>query len=122
MLAFIFCIFALIFLQGLTDHILLYTGDNRERFKQDVMEHFGSLGASMKSLYMSVTGGQDWVVYVKIAAQAGWVYELSFIFFTFFFSFAVFNIITGMLVEKSVAAAQPDREDRVLLQRHKAAQ
>jgi len=37
--------------------------------------------------------------------------------FTFFFFFAVFNILTGTFVEKAVASAVPNREEVLLAQR-----
>jgi hypothetical protein len=43
-----------------------------------------------------------------------------FVFFTFFFVFALFNILTGIFVEKSVVAAVPDRDELILEQSKKA--
>merc|ERR1719453_2409357 len=120
MLTFMFYIYALLFMHGLLD-VLTNFDEVSDDFKSDVAEYFGSLGQSMASLYMAVTGGNDWIVYYSVMQQAGVVFELLFIFFVFFFSFAVLSILTGTFVEKSVSAAQPDRDDQVLAARAKAA-
>merc|ERR1719162_1571493 len=87
-----------------------------------VEEHFGSMMKSMQSLYMAVTGGNDWSLYLGITQEAGTAYEVLFMFFTFFFTFALFNILTGIFVEKAVSCSQPDRDDMVLEQRQKTRQ
>ena len=37
--------------------------------------------------------------------------------YTFFSSFAIFNILTGIFVERAVAASMPDREQQILIER-----
>merc|ERR1719453_2455220 len=77
---------------------------------------------SMLSLYMAVTGGNDWGPYYSVVETASPIYAVIFIFFTFFFTFALFNILTGIFVEKAVCTSLPDRDDLVLQQRQKARQ
>lgn len=38
---------------------------------QAVRNHFGSVGRTMLSLYMSVTGGADWIIYYEILEYTG---------------------------------------------------
>jgi len=66
---------------------------------------------------MAVTGGDDWAVLYDILAPTGWAYSLLLVFFTFFFLFALFNILTGSLVEKAMATSKPDRTDLILRRR-----
>merc|ERR1719336_2919547 len=84
-----------------------------------IARHFGSVGTTMLTLYMAVTGGDDWGTAFDIVKFAGLLYECLFIGFTFFFVFAVFNILTGVFVEKAVAAAMPDRDEQILEERRK---
>jgi hypothetical protein len=122
MLLFMFYIFALLFLQGFADHIVL-EGDNVDpEFRRSCELHFGSMTKSMVSLYMAVTGGNDWALYYEVTEKAGPIYQTAFLFFSFFFTFALFNILTGIFVEKSVSASAPDRDDMVMQQRVKANQ
>jgi hypothetical protein len=90
--------------------------------REEIMDTFGGVWRTMLTLYMAMTGGQDWEVYYDVVEVLGTFYVLVFIFFTFFFSFALFNILTGVFVEKAVVAAQPDREELILQQRRKVLQ
>jgi hypothetical protein len=107
-------IFALIFMQALTS----YLQDAGITEDDDVTENFGGTFVSMVSLYMAVTGGNDWGVYYQVVAKAGVAYEILFLFFTFFLIFALFNILIGVFVEKAVVATQPDRQE-LIVQQHR---
>lgn len=119
MIVFVIYIFALIFLQGLTNYLKDNAGSVDEAAEADIRAAFGGMMDSMVSLYMAVTGGNDWGYYLDIVLLAGPFYYFLFILFTFFFVFALFNILTGVFVEKAVVAAQPDREEVILEQRRK---
>merc|ERR1719446_288096 len=71
----------------------------------------------MLSLYQSVTGGMDWSLLYDIITGAGDIYACAYLFFVFFFTFALFNTLTGVFVEKAVACSGPDREDMVIKRR-----
>lgn len=122
MLGFILYVFALIFLQGMIDY--LKSSGNKDDPTELELVHgqFGSMTTSMLSLYKAVTGGDDWGVYHEVIDKAGPLYSGFFIAFVFFFTFALFNILTGIFVEKAVVASAPDRDDLVLQQRRKARQ
>jgi hypothetical protein len=90
--------------------------------RKDVEDTFGTMGKAMLSLYMAVTGGNDWSLYYEVISNAGGLYTGLYLFFTFFFIFAIVNILTGIFVEKAVVAASPDRDDMIIQQRRKARQ
>merc|ERR1712232_172469 len=120
MLAFSLYIFALLFVQGVVGLFLLEGDSIDEELKDAALKHFGSVLRTIVSLYMAVTGGNDWAVYYVIIEQCGWLYCIAFLLFTFFFIFALFNILTGIFVEKAVLASQPDRDELILEQSRKA--
>jgi len=91
-----------------------------ETTKRDIRHWFGSMYVSTLSLYKAVTSGDDWGDIYDVAVKAGPFYGLVFLLFTFFFLFALFNILTGILVEKAVDAGAPDRKDLIIAQRKKA--
>jgi hypothetical protein len=122
MLLFVLYVSALVFLQAMTDTLSGTGVDSDHEWKFEVEEKFGTMLATMLSLYMSVTGGNDWSVYYQVIAKAGPFYAGLYVLYTFFFTFALFNILTGIFVEKAVCAATPDRDDLVLVQRRKARQ
>lgn len=112
MIAFVLYLFALIFMQGLLECVENDDLDPRDASK--IKEHFGSLGGTILTLYMSITGGNDWAMYYDTVTCAGSLYGLAFIMFTFVMYFALFNILTGSLVEKAMSSSKPDRADRIL--------
>jgi hypothetical protein len=120
MVCFSLYIFALIFVQGVVG-LLIYEGDTMDSgLKDDALEHFGSVQLSIISLYMAVTGGNDWAVYYNIIKHCGQFYMFTFLLFTFFFVFALATILQAVFVEKAVIAAQPDRDELIMEQCRKA--
>ena len=85
--------FALIFVQGFVG---LYTFEKDtidEDLSRDVVEYFGSVTVTSINLYMAVTGGTDWSIYYHIVKRCGAIYEIGYVFYIFFFSFALFNVL-----------------------------
>jgi len=120
LLMFLLYVFALIFAQGVAS--FLATKDSELLPPEDVaimMAEFGSVGNSMLSLYMAVTGGNDWNAYYFVMDLMGSFYPAVFLIYTFFFIFALFNILTGVFVERAVAASLPDREELISEERKK---
>jgi len=116
MLTFLLYVFGLIFIQGVS-RFLMDRPSISDADALQLRDLFSSVSRSMLTLYMAVTGGVDWVLYFDILSKVGGFYAAVFILFTVFFTFAVLNILTGVFVEKAVAAAIPDREELVLAQR-----
>jgi len=116
MLCFVLYLFGLLFMQALLD--CMAPERDLDPIKQtEILDNFGSLAKTIVSLYMAVTGGDDWSKYYRIVSCAGWMYGWMFIFYTFVLFFALFNIVTGSLVEKAMSSNKPDRADRILNQR-----
>jgi len=118
MIVFVIYMFSLIFLQGLNGY-LRENADVPEPQRAEIEAAFGTFFTAMVSLIKAGTGGNDWAVYLDLVVLAGPVYEVLFLVFIFFFVFALLSILSGVFVEKAVAAAQPDREAVILEQRRK---
>lgn len=117
MLVFLLFVFSLLFIQGLADHAT--SPGVKQSTLDGISLFFASLPDCMLSLYMSVTGGADWNQFYAVVSQAGDFYALAFLFFTLFFNFALFNILTGVFVEKAITAFMPDRADQLLEERRR---
>merc|ERR1712196_458454 len=76
-----------------------------------------SLPRIMLELYMASTGGDEWNKLYWLIARSGPFYSGLFLLYTAFFNFAIFNILTGMVVENVVTAADRDSEARLLAYR-----
>jgi len=116
LMAFVTYVFALVFATG----ALGFLRDSRtlQHIEQEVdidgmVGQFGSTANAMLTLYMSVTGGADWKEAYEYAHLMGFVYSCLFLVFTFIFGFAIFNIITAIIVEKAVAVMMPEMEDEL---------
>jgi len=112
MLALIFYLFALIFVQltaaQLSDVFGTNPGSLEESKKE--MQAFESVQRAMLTLYMSCSGGEDWLVFYSVINDVGWAGSLLFVFFIAFMHIAVMNILTGIFVEQAMKLAQPDRD------------
>lgn len=108
-LALTFYMFGIAFTAGVTSYLEL---PNQEHDKQneDVSKYFGSLGRSMLSLMMAMSGGNDWGQYYEALDRLSWEYSVLFLGFITFSIFAVVNIVTGVFVENAMQSSYEDRE------------
>ena len=79
--------------------------------REELMAYFGSVNQSSISLYMCITGGNDWALFYNALAPTGNTAKALFLFFVFFTQVAVMNIILGMFVEQAIDHMQPTREE-----------
>jgi len=77
---------------------------------EDLLKYFTSLGSSMLSLFMAMSGGNDWGQYYEALERLPWQYRAIFICFITFSVFAVVNIVTGVFVENAMQSSHTDRE------------
>merc|ERR1719491_1564555 len=68
---------------------------------------FGSVHCAVLSLFMSVTGGNDWSAYQETVKEIGPHYNYLYLFFIAFFTVAFLNVVTGVFAEKAMALAVP---------------
>jgi hypothetical protein len=106
-------IFAIFFVQGLAYH-LRHLPEPDPQLQHDVSANFGSVKLGMLSLFMAVTGGNDWSVYHDILQKISPFYEGLWIFYIMFAFFAIFNITASVFVEKAMSITKPTaREERL---------
>merc|ERR1719356_1754091 len=74
-----------------------------------IRSHFGSVETSMLSLFMAVTGGDDWSQHFKTLKPLTWEIQSVYIFFILFTNVALMNVITGLFVDSAIKQAMPDR-------------
>jgi len=75
----------------------------------EIKEAYGSVLSSMYSLFLSMTGGQDWGEAANLIAHAGPVYGVMVAFFVFINLFSVLNIVTGIFVDGAIELGKQDR-------------
>lgn len=83
----------------------------------DVDKFFGSVQSAGLGLFLSTTGGINWIDMYSVVNMGGTIVSVAFLFFIGFFGFAVITILSGIFIEKALAASQPDRDTQALEQR-----
>jgi len=114
MFALFLSLFAIFFVQGMTFHLQGEAeGVHDPKLMQDILGYFGSVRLTMLSLFMAVTGGNDWSTYHDVLKRTGPWYPLLWIFFILFSLIAFFNIIGGVFCEKAMALGSPTMYERM---------
>jgi len=109
LLATIVMIYALIFIQALTQ----YRIDNNEKAQDpQIVGSFGNLPTAMMTLFQSTTGGADWSDAYNLTSKAGdRAAQFWFVTFIIFFEMAMINLISSMFVDKASKSGQPEDDE-----------
>jgi len=77
-----------------------------------LQQYFGTLDKSILTLYMAMSGGQNWGVYYETLAMmsGGEFWCVLYILYITFSIFAVVNIVTGVFVDTALQSSKNDRE------------
>lgn len=116
MLGLIMYIFGLCFLQAVT--VSLSHGNLDPETETLMLDHWGSLGGAMITLFEAVSGGNDWSTLAQPLWAAGTFYYVLFLFYILFLIVAVLNVLTGMFVDAAVAVSTDNKEESDALKAH----
>jgi Ca2+-binding EF-hand superfamily protein len=75
-----------------------------------LIESFGTVDLSILSLFMAMSGGNDWSLYYDALGALPGYCRYMFLLFICFSMFAVVNIVTGIFVERSMEANMKDKD------------
>jgi hypothetical protein len=104
-----FYLFAVLFTTAVCDH--LDTSDKwQSESNEELVELFGTLDTSVLSLFMAMSGGDDWSAFYTVLVDLPAQYRFAFLLFIIFSTFAVANIVTGVFVESALQANMKDRD------------
>jgi len=101
-------VFSVVFLQGVTDFILDATVQSEK--VEDVQEFYSSFTMASFSLFMAITGGNDWWLLVRPLLEISPIYAVLFVIYIFLMVLGVLNIITGIFVESATELSRLDRD------------
>eukprot|EP00928_Gymnodinium_smaydae_P038345 TRINITY_DN26472_c0_g1_i1.p1 TRINITY_DN26472_c0_g1~~TRINITY_DN26472_c0_g1_i1.p1 ORF type:complete len:732 (-),score=177.73 TRINITY_DN26472_c0_g1_i1:129-2324(-) len=74
-----------------------------------LLSYFGTVDRSMLSLFMSISGGRDWVEYWNVFEEST-VGQFVLGFFMSFSFFAALQVVNGVFVESAMRSSERDRE------------
>jgi len=77
---------------------------------EELMGLFGDVWSSMLSLYMAMSGGNDWSVYWVVLEPVGVMYSFIFLFCISLAIFAVVNVVMAVFVESSLQTSGNDKD------------
>jgi len=100
--------------QLVAGYVQEHRGEEGNPYVHELEDNFGSVQASMMSLFMSTTGGLDWGEYYVLMSEASPIAQLVYVLYLLFFFVAAWNIITSLFMEKAMALSQPDVEAQML--------
>merc|ERR1719195_2229991 len=69
----------------------------------------------MLSLFMCISGGDDWGNKMQPFKSLSSVYMYAFIFYIFFTVFGAVNVVTGLFVEMAAAVSRRDHDNVIEL-------
>jgi len=75
-----------------------------------LLESFGTVDRSILTLFMAMSGGNDWTVYYETLKPFPVTYRIIFLCFISFTLFAIVNIVTGVFVEAALQSNLKDRD------------
>jgi len=105
-------LFGVFFVQGVAGH-LEANPDLDPDEKAALIDAFGTVSASMLSLFKCGTGGDDWSGFHDIIKVLGPQYNYLFLFFISFLLFAFLNVVQGVFCEKAMSLALPSASEKM---------
>ncbi|CAJ1370342.1 unnamed protein product [Effrenium voratum] len=115
MIMFVLYVFSLLIVQGIADFLLTAEPLDPE-YTRLLMQHFGSVGECIMTLFQSTTAGLDWREAFELLRKGGPFLALVFLVYISIFTISVWNIVTSTFVEKATKLAKPDMDSMLLEQ------
>lgn len=78
--------------------------------RDQIRMYYGSVGSTMFSLLMAISGGVNWSELVEPLAQISVVYQVLFSFYVLFVLIGVLNVLTSVFVQRAHQLSKQDRE------------
>merc|ERR1711976_798575 len=101
----------LVLMQGFTGYLQDVGESIEAEERQFILENFGSLPSGMILFFQLGTGGTEWGELYWVLARTGPLYQLLLLAYIVFFTFGLFNILTGMVVEGVMKEREKDDEE-----------
>eukprot|EP00913_Durusdinium_trenchii_P011410 g10715.t1 len=108
LLLIIMYLFAIIFMHAAT--LYVQEKDALHETRDALQSWFGSVGKSMYSLLLAVTGGEDWYQIVEPLSHISDFYLVLFAFYVLFVVIGVLNVLTSAFVQRACELSRLDRD------------
>jgi len=112
MIILIMFVFAIVFGNAVAGHFDTLNLDSPDQQENALLvnKSFGSIYETMVTLFCSITGGNDWMMYGELLRllQHGELYFLIFAFYIVFCLVGMLNVVTGIFVDSAVCTRTED--------------
>lgn len=108
LLLIIMYLFAIIFMHAAT--LYVQEKEAQHDVRDALQGWFGSVGRSMYSLLLAVTGGEDWFQIVEPLGHISDFYLVLFAFYVLFVVIGVLNVLTSAFVQRACELSRLDRD------------
>lgn len=105
----ILLVFGVCFTDGVVTYCLQHSAFGAAH-TEDMRRFFGTVTQSSVSLFMAMSGGEDWGNMLTALAPLPWEYSLLFLGFISFTVLALLNVVTAVFVNTALQRSQNDRE------------
>eukprot|EP00931_Biecheleriopsis_adriatica_P103825 TRINITY_DN78616_c0_g1_i1.p1 TRINITY_DN78616_c0_g1~~TRINITY_DN78616_c0_g1_i1.p1 ORF type:complete len:699 (+),score=160.89 TRINITY_DN78616_c0_g1_i1:189-2099(+) len=109
LLAIVLLVFSVFFTEGAVAYCERHRGEKSEEVEQ-LLQYFGTVSTATVSLFMAMSGGEDWGNIMKSLDPLPLEYRLLFLVFITFAVLALLNVVTAVFVGAAMQQAQADRE------------
>mmetsp|Transcript_71966 Transcript_71966/g.227492 ORF Transcript_71966/g.227492 Transcript_71966/m.227492 type:complete len:852 (-) Transcript_71966:110-2665(-) len=114
MLGAVLYIFAVMFMQAVSAYLVkaqVTAQEETTRLTVAAMDkYYGSLGRTLLTLFMCISGGDSWVYAAEPLMQIGPFTQVLFLAYIAFVLFALLNILNGLFVDAAVQSASAKRK------------
>uniref|UniRef100_A0A7S4SS32 EF-hand domain-containing protein n=1 Tax=Alexandrium monilatum TaxID=311494 RepID=A0A7S4SS32_9DINO len=105
--------FGICMMQGVITHLETNTVKMKEAWLSTLEFRFGTISATMQTMFMSITGGLSWVEVLDGLSQIDGLYHIVYMFYVGFVQICVLNIVTGVFVDTVHQMYQPERSEMI---------
>jgi len=117
LLVMLFYCFGVFITQLVTDHCRYQ--DGLADCPQDLTKFWASVGDSMLTLYLSITGGLSWEEALRPLQKVNPLAVISLLVYITITIFAVLNVVTGVFCNTAIESARADKDIAIMKQMHK---
>merc|ERR1719282_1647075 len=104
-------VFSLVFMNGVATFLETSTD---QILNAEPIEHWGSIGHSITTLFAAVTGGNDWRTYHRPLVEVGRTYSMFFVVYIGLNLLCVMNIVMALYVESAMSGLRDDHEGNLM--------
>jgi len=90
-----------------------FWGPVDEATRQQTIRLYGSIGRTMMTLFMTISGGMDWGDAAEPVAKLDVYLSILWIVYSAFMTFGLTNILVGIFVESALQSIQNDKASRM---------